>query len=67
MPTLECFSLSGEEGSLPDKIDPEAVEREAFEKGFASGEKAGDEISEQKATVFLDQLEKLFREIYSLK
>jgi flagellar assembly protein FliH len=67
MPTLECFLLSGEESSLQDKIDPELIEREAFEKGFASGEKAGYEIGEQKAAIFLVQLEKLFKEIYSLK
>jgi flagellar assembly protein FliH len=67
MPTLECFPLSGEEESLKEKIDPEMIEREAFEKGFVSGEKAGYEMGEQKAAVLLDQLEKLFKEIYSLK
>ncbi len=67
MATLVCFSLSDEKGSLPDKIDPEAIEREAFEKGFASGEKAGYEMGEQKAAVLLDHLEKLFKEIFSLK
>ncbi len=67
MPTLECFNLPGGEEGLLDKIDPEAIEREAFEKGFASGEKAGYEMGEQKAAVFLDQLEKLFKEIFSLR
>ena len=67
MPTLEGFPLLGEEDTLTDKIDPEAIEREAFAKGFASGEKAGYEMGEQKAAVFLDQLEKLFKEIYALK
>jgi flagellar assembly protein FliH len=67
MPTLEGFSLLGGEEPLKDKIDPRAIEREAFEKGFASGEKAGFETGEQKAADFLDQLEKLFKEIYTLK
>lgn len=67
MPTLEGFPLLGEAETLADKVDPEAVEREAFAKGFASGEKAGYEMGEQKAAVFLDQLEKLFKEIYALK
>ncbi len=67
MPTLEGFPLLGGEDPLTDRINPEAIEREAFEKGFASGEKAGYEMGEQKAAVFLDQLEKLFKEIYALK
>ncbi len=67
MPTLECFPLPGAEGALVQKRDPETIEREAFENGFASGEKAGFEVGEQKAAVLLDRLEKLFREIYSLK
>jgi flagellar assembly protein FliH len=67
MPTLECFPLPGAKGALAQKRDPETIEREAFEKGFASGEKAGYETGEQKAAVFLDRLEKLFGEIFSLK
>jgi flagellar assembly protein FliH len=67
MPTLDCYPLSGSKRALTERIDPEVIEREAFEKGFASGEKAGFEAGEQKATIFLDQLETLFREIYSLK
>lgn len=67
MPTLECFPLSEMEGSTAAEIDPEAIEREAFEQGFSSGEKAGYEAGEQKAAVLMDQLEKLFKEIYGLK
>ena len=67
MPTLDCYPLSGGEGALAQKKDPETIEREAYEKGFASGEKAGFEVGEQKAAVFLDRLEKLFGEFFSLK
>jgi flagellar assembly protein FliH len=67
MPTLDCYPLSGTKRVLTEGSDPEVIEKEAFEKGFASGEKAGFETGEQKVTIFLDQLETLFREIYSLK
>jgi Flagellar biosynthesis/type III secretory pathway protein len=67
MPALENFPLSGEDGPRSSKADLEAIEREAFEKGFDSGQQAGYEIGEQKAAVLLSHLEKLFKEIYSLK
>jgi flagellar assembly protein FliH len=67
MPTLEYFPLSDTEGPPAGKNDPEIIEREAFAQGFATGEKAGYEAGEQKATVLIDQLEKLFREVYHLK
>ncbi|MBI4764738.1 MAG: hypothetical protein HY787_09055 [Deltaproteobacteria bacterium] len=67
MPTLEGYPRSGTKRALNKVSDPGAIEREAFEKGFASGEKAGYEAGEQKAAVFLDRLEKLFQEIFSLK
>jgi flagellar assembly protein FliH len=67
MPILEGFTFQGREDPRTDKINREAIEREASEKGFASGEKAGYEMGEQKSAVFLDQLEKLLKEIYALK
>jgi flagellar assembly protein FliH len=67
MPALEDFSLSGGDEPRPSKADLEAIERKAFEKGFDSGQQAGYEIGEQKAAVLLSHLEKLFKEIYSLK
>lgn len=67
MPTLDGYSLSGTERALSVMNDPEAIEREAFENGFAVGEKAGFEVGEQKATIFLGHIETLLREIYSLK
>jgi flagellar assembly protein FliH len=67
MPTLEGYPLPGTEKVLAKMSDPEAIEREAFEKGFASGEKTGFEVGERKATILVEQLEILFKEIYSLK
>jgi flagellar assembly protein FliH len=45
----------------------EAVEREAYERGFTAGEKAGFEMGEQKAAVLLGRLENLLREIGVMK
>ena len=68
MPTLESCSIPGSGGLPPGRRrDPELIEREAFEKGFAAGEKAGYEAGEQRAAVFLEGFEKLFQEISSLK
>lgn len=56
------------EGPRPSvSKDPEAVEREAFERGYAAGEKAGMEMAEQKAAVLLEHLERLLQEIQGLK
>jgi len=43
------------------------IEREAYEKGYATGEKAGFEMGEQKAKVMLDRIEGLINELTALK
>jgi len=43
------------------------VEREAYERGYAMGEKAGFEMGEQRAQVLLGKLESLIDELASLK
>lgn len=43
------------------------VERAAYERGYATGEKAGFEMGEQKAQVLLDKIEALLRELTNLK
>jgi flagellar assembly protein FliH len=43
------------------------IEREAYEKGYASGEKAGFTMGEQKAKVLSDKLEALLGEVATLK
>jgi len=67
MPTLDGFPFSETDKVLTERSDPEEIERQAFEKGFAEGEKTGIESGEKKAAVFLRQLETLCSEIHSLK
>ncbi len=45
----------------------EELEREAYEKGFEVGEKAGLEMGRQKAAVQLDRLEKIISEFQVLR
>jgi flagellar assembly protein FliH len=43
------------------------IEREAYEKAFAAGEKAGFEMGEQKAQVLIEKVEALINELVTLK
>lgn len=43
------------------------IEREAYEKGYASGEKSGFEMGEQKAQVLLNKVEALLNELAGLR
>ncbi len=43
------------------------IEREAYEKGYTSGEKAGFEMGEQKARGFIDRLDALLADIATLR
>jgi len=43
------------------------IEREAYEKGYASGEKAGFEMGEEKAKVLIEKLEALLAEVATLR
>lgn len=45
----------------------EAIEREAYERGFAAGEKAGFEFGRQKAEVLFNGIEGLLNELASFK
>lgn len=45
----------------------EQIEKDAYERGFIAGEKAGFEIGEQKAAVLLKKLEDILREISLIK
>lgn len=45
----------------------EELEREAYEKGFATGEQAGLEMGRQKAAVLLDRLEKIIAELTAVR
>jgi flagellar assembly protein FliH len=43
------------------------IEREAYEKGYAAGERAGLEMGERKAAVLLDGIESVLAELTTLK
>ncbi len=59
MPTLkESYTV----GMTADHI-----EREAYEKGYAAGEKAGFEMGEQKAGVLIGRIEDLLRDLTTLR
>lgn len=45
----------------------ESIEKEAYEKGFTVGEKAGLDMGERKASILLDKLESLVTDITSMK
>lgn len=51
--------------NLEQKI--ELIEREAYEKGFAMGEKVGLELGEQKASLLLERVENILKEITFIK
>lgn len=67
MPYLEGLSQGKAGKAHPEKINPEEIERQAFEKGYASGEKAGFEMGKQKAGLLITDLENLFKKINMLK
>ena len=43
------------------------IEREAYEKGYAAGEKSGFEMGEQKAKVLLDRIDALLSDLETLR
>ena len=69
MPLLEKKgkNTSDAESALSFNQRVETIEREAYEKGFEAGEKAGFALGEQKALVLIEKLEIILREITSLK
>lgn len=69
MPLLEKKDkdMPDAEGGLSFNQNAESIEREAYEKGFEAGEKAGFALGEQKALVLIEKLEIIIREITSLK
>ncbi|MGB9715112.1 MAG: FliH/SctL family protein [Thermodesulfovibrionales bacterium] len=61
----EESTLGTDELSMKQKL--EVIEREAYEKGFEAGEKAGFSIGEQKVSILIEKLESMLKEIHSLK
>lgn len=69
MPLLEekVKNTSNEVNRLSLNQGVETMEREAYEKGFEAGEKAGFSLGEQKALVLIEKIETIIREITSLR
>ena len=63
MPSLE-EEMPRNQGILQERED---IQRQAYEEGFASGEKAGFAAGEQKASVLVERLEKIINEITAFK
>jgi flagellar assembly protein FliH len=65
MPSLEDDRYPEKSNSPAQSV--EDIQREAYEEGFASGEKAGFADGEQKAAVLVERLEKIIDEIAVFK
>ena len=61
---LSSTALSNPEGLLKD---PMAVERDAYQKGFESGEKAGLQTAQRKMVLQEERLENIIRDIADAK
>lgn len=57
MPSLEDERMCADEKTVKEKA--EEIQRQAYEEGFASGEKAGFAEGEQKAAVLIDSLHEI--------
>jgi flagellar assembly protein FliH len=65
MPALKMHVDS--HNTLSETQNIENIEREAYEKGFEAGEKAGFSMGEQKAMVLIDKLESIIKELTTLR
>jgi flagellar assembly protein FliH len=68
MPRLENFADPQERAKekVPP-VDPAVIEKQAYETGYAAGEKAGFEMGRKKAGLLLGQVQKLSEELVALK
>ncbi len=73
MPSLDTIKTMVIEGSVKETADAalnihriEEIEREAYERGFESGQKAGFEMGEQKALLLIQRLEKAISDLADL-
>lgn len=69
MPLLEekVKNASDEQNKLFLNQNVETIEREAYERGFEAGEKAGFSLGEQKALVLVEKLVTIIGELTSLR
>jgi flagellar assembly protein FliH len=64
---VEPFSMPALKDTYSIGRSVDYIEREAYEKGYAAGEKAGFEMGEEKAKVLVGKLEALIAEIAALR
>jgi len=65
MPSLEDERMCIDEKTVKEKA--EEIQRQAYEEGFASGEKAGFAEGEQKAAVLIDSLHEILHTVAGFK
>ncbi len=66
MPSFERLK-GGPQDEISLSQRSEEMEREAYEKGFEEGEKAGFAMGEEKSRVLLEKLEKVLRELSAFR
>lgn len=73
MPSLDTVKVMVIEESVKETADAafnihriEEIEREAYERGFESGQKAGFEMGEEKALLLIQRLEKAITDLADL-
>jgi flagellar assembly protein FliH len=66
MPLLDSNVKGGAE-SLSFNQNIEKIEREAYESGFETGEKAGLDMGMQKAAILIEKLETILAELVTLR
>jgi flagellar assembly protein FliH len=64
---IACFEMPTLKDTYSIGRTADHIEREAYEKGYATGEKAGFEMGEEKAKVLIDKLEALLVEVATLR
>ncbi|GBE01170.1 flagellar assembly protein H [bacterium BMS3Bbin06] len=65
---MPCFDDIREAGESPGDYQVlETLERDAYERGYAAGEKTGFEVGQRKADLLLEGLEHIIQDLRSLK
>ncbi|GBD39468.1 hypothetical protein HRbin37_01750 [bacterium HR37] len=69
MPSLEeeQDKYPEEQNTVFSKDNLESIEKDAYQRGFEAGEKAGFAVGEQKAKVLIEKLEKALKEVANLR
>jgi flagellar assembly protein FliH len=66
-PELARFDMPALKEDYTVGRSADRIEREAYEKGYAAGEKAGFEMGEKKAKVIIDKLDSLLADVTTLR